>query len=105
MRGDAFLHRHRTGDRIDDGVELHQGSVAHELDDAALMLGEQRIDHFSTQRLDRRERRRLVRFDQARIADDVGRHDRRQPPFYPGGCQREPLRFCGPAYCLNPYRG
>ena len=37
--GNTCLHRHGTGDRIDDGAKLHQGAIAHQLDDAALVLG------------------------------------------------------------------
>ena len=46
--------------------------------------------------LDRRQRAGLVVLDQARVADDVGGQDRRQPPLGPGRRHGRPLR--GPAY-------
>ena len=38
MRGDTGLNGHGASNGIDDGVELNQGAIAHELDDASLML-------------------------------------------------------------------
>ena len=83
MRGDLALNGNRTGDGIDDGVELYQSAIAHEFDNSSLMLAKQGIDHFRSERLDRRERRRLIGFHQARVADHVGGHYCRQPPLSP----------------------
>ena len=56
-------------------------AVAHELDDAALILGNQRIDHLRAKRSDGGKRSRFVGFDQARVANDIGGHDGRQSPL------------------------
>ena len=42
---DASLHRDGTGHGVHHRAELHDGTVAHELDDAALVLGQEWIDH------------------------------------------------------------
>ena len=42
--GHALLDRDRAGDRVDDAGELDQGAVAHQLDDPAAVLGDQRVD-------------------------------------------------------------
>ena len=42
--GHALLDRDRAGDRVDDAGELDQRAVAHQLDDPALVLGDQRVD-------------------------------------------------------------
>ncbi len=79
--GDILLDRHGAGDRVDHRAELDDRPVAHQLDDPAVALGEHRIDHRAPQFLDRRQRASFVRFDQARVADDVGRQDGREPPL------------------------
>ncbi len=77
--GDRLLHRDRAGDGIDHRGELDDRPVAHQLDDPALVLGQQRVDRLLAQGLDRGQRAGLVLLDQARVADDVGGQDRRQP--------------------------
>ena len=42
--GHALLDEHGAAHRVDDARELDQGAVAHELDDAPLVLGEERLD-------------------------------------------------------------
>ena len=44
-----LLHRHRAGDRVDHRGELDDRPVAHQLDDAALVLGQQRVDRLLAQ--------------------------------------------------------
>ncbi len=56
-------------------------TVAGGLDDAAPVLGNFRIGQLGAERLEAAERPFLVGFDQARIAGDVGREDRREPTF------------------------
>ena len=89
--GDRLLHGDRAGDGIDDRGELDDRAVAHQLDDAALVLGDDRIDRLGAKRLDRGKRAGLVGFDQARIADDVGGQDRRQPALGPFCAMAAPL--------------
>ena len=79
--GKLLLDRDGAGDRIDDRAELDQHAVAHRFDDAAAVARDERLDDLDAERLDGRDRRRLVCLDQARIADDVGHHDGRQPPL------------------------
>jgi hypothetical protein len=81
----------RTSKRVDDAGELDQEAVAGRLDDAALVTGDLRVDDFGAQRLQPPEGAFLVGFDQARIAGDIGRKDRREPTFdasWPGGLHR-----------------
>ena len=45
------------------------------------MLGDLRVDDFGAERLEPAEGPFLVAFDQARVAGDIGREDRREPTF------------------------
>ena len=81
MCGDLFLQRDREGCGVHDRAEFGDRAIAHQFDDAAVMLGQQRIDESAPKSLDRGQRAILVSLGQARIADDVRRHDRCQPPF------------------------
>ena len=58
--GDALLDGDRARHRIDHRAELDDRAVAHELDDPAVALGEQRIDHLAAQIPDRGQRAGLV---------------------------------------------
>jgi hypothetical protein len=71
----AALGRDGTGDRIDDAAELAEHAVAHQLDYAALVLCNQRLNDGLAVMLEPLERSRLVALDQARIADDIGREN------------------------------
>ena len=71
----AVLDRDGAGHRIDDAVELAQRAVAHEVDDAAVVLGDKRLDELPAVRLEARERAGLVRLNQPRVADHVRRQD------------------------------
>ena len=42
--GHALLDRDGAGDRVDHAGELDDRAVAHQLDDAAPVLGQQRVD-------------------------------------------------------------
>jgi hypothetical protein len=85
QRGVAFghcrLHHGCTTQRVDDAGEFDQHSVAGRLDDAASMARDLRIDHLGAQQLEPAERAFLVGFDQARVAGDISREDRREPTF------------------------
>ena len=76
--GDALLNRDRAFDRIDRARELDQGAVAHQLDDAAVVLGDQRLDELLAQRLQPRDRAGLVVPDQPDVADHVRGQNRRE---------------------------
>ena len=99
QRGVAFgycrLHLGRATQRVDDAGELDQEAVAGGLDDAAAMLGDLRIDDFGAQRLEPAEGAFLVGFDQARVARDIGREDRREPTFDASSPCAAPWRLLG----------
>ena len=79
------LDRDGAGDRIDHAAELAERAVAHELDDAALVLRDQRLDESLAVILEALERSRLVALDQPRIADDVGRENGGEAAVDAGG--------------------
>ena len=74
--GHRLLHRDGTAHRIDDAGKLHQQAVAGGLDDAALVLGDLRIDELAAQRLEAFERAFLVRPHQPRIPRHIGGKNR-----------------------------
>ena len=69
------------GDIVVDAGELDEQAVAGGLDDAAAMGGDPWIDHSGAKHLQPAEGAFLVGFDQARVAGDIGREDRREPTF------------------------
>jgi hypothetical protein len=60
-------------------LQLDQRAVAHQLGDAAVMLGDFGLDEVLAQRLEARMRTVLVGRHQAAVADDVRSEDRGQP--------------------------
>ena len=74
--GHRLLHRDRAAHRIDDAGKFHQQPVAGGLDDAALVLGDLRIEKLAAQRLEAFERAFLVRPHQPRIPRHIGGEDR-----------------------------
>jgi hypothetical protein len=48
------------------------------------MLGDRRVEEIAPDGVERRQGALLVDPHQARIADDIGTHDDREPMFYPG---------------------
>jgi hypothetical protein len=69
--------------RVDDAGELYEQSVAGGLDDAPAMLLDLGIAQLPPDRLQCRERAFLVLAHQPRVAGDVGRQDRCEPPLDP----------------------
>jgi hypothetical protein len=102
LRGDALLHRDGAGHGVDHRAELDDGTVTHELDEAALVLGQQRIDHLAAQRPDRSQRAGLVPLDERGVADHVGGHDCRQSPLRPGRRHGRPPRWGARTYGSSP---
>ena len=74
--GHRLLHRDGAAHRVDDAGKFHQHAVARGLDDAALMLGDFRIEEFAAQRLEALEGTLLVRSHQPRVACHIGGEDR-----------------------------
>jgi hypothetical protein len=87
---DPCLQGNRTSHCVHDGAKLHKGTVAHQLNDAPLVLCEEWIHDLRAQPLDRGEGVSLVCFDQARIPGDVGGHNRREAPLDPARCHDRP---------------
>jgi hypothetical protein len=75
LHGDGAIHR------VDDAGKLDQRAVAHEFDDAALVSRHLGREHVLAQQLERRQGAGLVFAHQPRVADHVGRHNRRKPAF------------------------
>jgi len=75
----AILHRaldlDRALDSFDHAREFDEEAIANCLDDAALVLGDLRVDELSSMRLERRQGPRLVATHQSATADDVGGDD------------------------------
>lgn len=96
----SLLDRYRRGHRVDDTRELTQNAVASELDDPALMLGDQRFEEVLAVCLEPLECAALVALHQARIADHVASQDRCEAALRghctarPGACTRAALRPC-----------
>ena len=74
--GHRLLHRDRAAHRIDDAGKFHQQAVAGGLDDAAVVLGDLRIEKLAAQRFEAFERAFLVRPHQPRIPRHIGGEDR-----------------------------
>jgi hypothetical protein len=66
----------RAAHRIDDAGKFHQQAVASGLDDAAMVLGDFRIDKLAAQRFEAFERALFVRPHQPRIPRHIGGEDR-----------------------------
>jgi hypothetical protein len=59
--GHRLLHLDRAAHRINDAGKLHEHAVAGGLDDAAVVLGDFRIEELAAQRLEAFERALLIR--------------------------------------------
>ena len=70
------LHFDGAAQRIDDAAELDEQPVTGGLDEAAVVLGDFRIEQLAPQRPERLEGAALVRADQPRIARHIGGKDR-----------------------------
>jgi len=72
----AALHLGGAAHGVDNAGKFRQQPVAGGFDDAAVMLGDLRINQFAAMRLEAFERALLIRPHQARIARHVGGEDR-----------------------------
>ena len=70
--GHPPLQLQGAGDRVHGAGELDQHAVAHELDDAAAMVADDRLEDGDAPLLQGRKRAGLVRLHQAAVADHVG---------------------------------
>jgi hypothetical protein len=67
------LREHGTGNGLDGTGELDQQRVAGRLDDPAFMLGDSRIDNFTTDRLESGKRSEFVAPHHPRVVGDISR--------------------------------
>jgi hypothetical protein len=74
------LHLDRALNGLEHARKLHERAVAHQLDDAAVMLGDRRLDELPTQGFQPGDRAGLVDRHQPQVADHVGGQDGREPP-------------------------
>jgi hypothetical protein len=70
---------------IDHAAELAQRAIAHELHDAAVVLGDQRLDESLAESFEALDRTRLVALYEPRIAHDVGRENGGEAAVSAGG--------------------
>ena len=77
-RGTAALHRKRAVYGIDHAAELDDGAIADQLHDAAVVGGDGWVEDGLSVPLQSSQSARLVGSHQSRIADHIGREDRRQ---------------------------
>jgi hypothetical protein len=89
--GDAPLDEHGAANRVDHACELDQGAVAHELDYAPLILGDERVDELLAVPLEALERALLVALHQARVTNHVRRQDGGEPSLDPRCRHGRPL--------------
>ena len=82
--GHAPLDRRGALDRIYNASELDQHAIAHELDDATVVLGDLRLDEIFAEGLQARVGPRLVARHEPAVADNVGGQNRRELPIRSG---------------------
>jgi len=100
--GHRLLHRDRAAHRIDDAGEFHQHAVAGGLDDAALVLGDLRVDQLAAEGLEAREGAGLVLAHEPAVSRNIGREDGREPALDPLSAQMSlpaALGQCAPGRC------
>src|SRR6516164_3495903 len=78
---DEPLHIQGAANRVDHAAELDEGAVTGVLDDPAAMFADPRLDDLTPIGEQTEMSALLVVRHQTRIADDIGRKDRRQSPF------------------------
>ena len=73
--GHAALQDDCAFDRIDDAAEFHQQAVAHQLEDAAVVLGDRWLEQLLAVRTQPFERAGLILLHEPAVADHVGGKD------------------------------
>ena len=64
---------------VDNGCELYDRSIAHQLHYAAVVSGQKRVNKIAPQIPNCPKSARFIEFDQARVANNIGRHDGGEP--------------------------
>ena len=70
--GQAALQRHGTFDRVHDAAEFGQHSIAHQLEDVAVVAGNLGLEQFLASGAKALERTGLVALHQGGIAHNIG---------------------------------
>ena len=78
----SALHLGGTGDGVHDARKLREHAVTGQLDDAALMFRDLRVDQLVAMDFQRSERTGLVGAHEAAVADDIGGKDGRHPALH-----------------------
>ena len=83
-RRELLLQFDRTGNRIDRAAEFDQHPIAHHLDNAAMMQRHRRIENSLPPLPQRRQRPRLIPFDEPAVTGDIGGEDRGKAAVHGG---------------------
>ena len=76
------LDKDRTRHGVDDAGELHEHTVAHELDDVAIVLCDLDVDEIAPMSLQGIERACLIGAHEPAVANNISRKNRSQPSFH-----------------------
>jgi hypothetical protein len=76
-----MLQRDGAFDGVDSAGELDQHPVAHKLNDATMVIGDQWLKDFRPTRLESSQRPSLVRLHQPAVADYISGEDGGKPPL------------------------
>src|ERR1051325_5661252 len=85
--GHPLLRRDGTGHGLNHAWELDQDAISGRLDDAALVLGDLRVDQFAAMGAQPRQRAGFVLAHEAAIAGDIGGKNGREPALDPLSAQ------------------
>ena len=80
--GHAALDLDGTARGVEHAGELDQETVAHHLEDASAMPGDDRIEELAAMLAQAAQRLLFIGLHEAAVADHVGGQDGRQPPLY-----------------------
>jgi hypothetical protein len=81
LPGDAVLPSDGARDSVYDASEFHQNAVAHQLNYAPSMLGNEGFDHERSQPLEARERAHFVLAHEPAITDYIGSENGSETPL------------------------
>ena len=76
------LERDRALDGVDGAGEFHEDAIAHGLDQAAMMLRQERLKDRFASGIERSQRPRLIHTHEAAVADHIGHQDRSKPALH-----------------------
>ena len=78
----CLLQFHGALDGTDRAPKLDEGTIAHQLDEAAAMLVDQRLEDFLARCLECGQRPRLIGPQEAAVADDIGNKNGCKPALH-----------------------